>query len=289
MSGDGTERRPLSLASLSALHVPPPDLVRYAAAAGFDRVGALRLVPASDGSGFDLTGDAGLRRATVAALAGTGLGVLDVEVFRLRPGTAAAAAEPLLAVGAELGAGFLLTAVEDPEPARRAAVLAELVGLARAHGLRCVVEPMVFSQVRTPAQALELLEAAGADDAGVLVDPLHLARAGAVAGDLAVMDPARLPYLQVCDAASAAPAARDRDGLRAAVAEAVAHRLAPGEGVLPLAEVLWHCPPAAPLSLEVPNPAARTDPAGWIRHLADATRRMLSGPPRSAHSGLSGP
>ncbi|WP_409329668.1 TIM barrel protein [Trujillonella humicola] len=204
--------------------------------------------------------------------------MLDVEVFRVRPGTAAAEAEPLLAVGADLGARFLLTAVEDPEPDRRAGVFADLGALARAHGLRCVVETMVFSQVRTPAEALALLEAAGVDDAGVLVDALHLARAGAVPADLAALGPARLPYVQLCDAASAAPAARDADGLRAAVAEAVAHRLAPGEGVLPLAEVLRHCPPTAPISLEVPHPAARTDPAGWIGHLAAATRRLLSVP-----------
>src|SRR4051812_28090312 len=142
VSGNRGAERPLSLASLTALHVPPPDLVRYAAAAGFDLLGALRLVPASDGTGADLVGDAALRRRTARALADSGLGVLDVEVFRVRAGTAAADAEPLLAVGAELGAGFLLTAVEDPEPERRAEVFAELCRLARGHGLRCVVEPM---------------------------------------------------------------------------------------------------------------------------------------------------
>lgn len=257
--------------------MPPPQFVRHAAAAGFDAVGALRLVPAGDGTGSDLVGDAGLRRATARALAETGLGVLDVEVFRLRPGTAAAAAEPLLAVGAGLGARFLLTAVEDPEPDRRTAVFADLCALARQHGLRCVVEPMVFSQVRTPAEALALLEEAGADDAGVLVDTLHLARAGCSPEDLAALAPERLPYLQVCDAASARPAGTGPDGLRAAVAEAVSHRLAPGDGVLPLVDVLRRCPAGAPLSVEAPNPAARTDPAGWIAHLAGAARRLLSG------------
>jgi sugar phosphate isomerase/epimerase len=274
VSGIPVPERSLSLASLSALHVPPPDLVRYAAAAGFGLVGALRLVPAGDGSGFDLIGDAGLRRATADVLAGTGLGVLDVEVFRLRAGTPAAAAEPLLAVGAELGARFLLIAVEDPERDRRAAVLAELGTLARAHGLRCVVEPMVFSQVRTPAEALALLEAAGVDDAGVLVDTLHLARAGGTPEDLTALPPERLPYVQICDAASVEPAGTDPDGLRRAIAEAVSSRLAPGEGVLPLVDVLRRCPPGAPLSVEAPNPAARTDPAGWIAHLADAARRL---------------
>lgn len=269
--------RPLSLASLSALHVPPPDLVRHAAAAGFDLVGALRLNPASDGTGFDLVGNTALRRRTVAALADSGLGVLDVEVFRVRPGTSAAEAEPLLAIGAELGARFLLTAVEDPDLGRRAEVVAELCRLARGHGLRCMVEPMVFSALRTPADALALLEAAGAEDAGVLVDTLHLARAGGAPADLDALGASRLPYAQLCDAATAEPAGTDPAGLRRAVQEAVAHRLPPGEGVLPLSEVLRRLPPGAAVSLEVPHPAARADPAGWIRHLADAARRLLSG------------
>ena len=230
MSGNRGPERPLSLASLSALHVPPPDLVRYAAAAGFDLVGALRLVRASDGSGFDLVGDAALRRSTARALADTGLGVLDVEVFRVRPGSSAAEAEPLLAIGAEWGAEFLLTAVEDPEPDRRAAVFAELRALAGGYGLRCMVEPMVFSQVRTPGEALGLLEAAGAADAGVLIDTLHLARAGGGPGDLDGLGAARLPYVQLCDAASAEPAGTDPAGLGRAVQEAVSHRLPPGRG-----------------------------------------------------------
>jgi sugar phosphate isomerase/epimerase len=283
--------RPLALASLTALHLPPPDLVRYAAAAGFDLVGALRLVPASDGTGADLVGDSALRRATGRALTDAGLGVLDVEVFRLGSGTAAAAAEPLLAAGAELGGRFLLTAVEDPVPERRAEAFGELCRLARGYGLRCVVEPMVFSALRTPADARALLEAAGADDAGVLVDTLHLARAGAAPADLDALGPGRLPYVQLCDAASAAPAATDPDGLRRAVQEAVGHRLPPGEGVLPLAEVLARVDPAAPVSAEVPNPAARTDPAGWIRRVAEATRTLLAeeSAARSAHWPPSGP
>jgi sugar phosphate isomerase/epimerase len=276
VSGNRGAERPLSLASLSALHVPPPDLVRYAADAGFDLVGALRLVRASDGSGFDLVGDAALRRATAAALTDTGLGVLDVEVFRVRPGSTAAEAEPLLAIGAELGARFLLTAVEDPEPERRADVVAELCRLARGYGLRCMLEPMVFSALRTPADALLLLAAAGADDAGVLIDTLHLARAGGGPADLDALGESRLPYVQLCDAASAEPAGTDSAGLRRAVEEAVAHRLPPGEGVLPLSEVLRRIAPEAPVSLEVPNPVARTDPAGWIQRLAEAARRLTA-------------
>lgn len=263
--------RPISLAFLSALHVPPPDLVRYAADAGFDMVGALRLNRASDGSGHDLLTDARLRRRTASALRETGLAVLDVEVFRVRGDTRPQDAEPLLEVGAELGAQFLLCTVEDVELERRAGAFADLCGLASSYALRCVVEPMLFAAVRTPAEAVAMLRAGGAQDAGVLVDALHLARAGGVPHDLEGVDPRLLPYLQVCDASSAAPAA-DRD---AALAEAVGMRLAPGDGVLPLRDLLRRLPSAAPVSVEAPNPAALEDPPGVgvsARHHDEAPR-----------------
>jgi len=152
-----------------------------------------------------------------------------------------------------------------------------------------VVEPMVFSALRTPAQARALLEAAGADDAGVLVDALHLARAGGRPADLDALGPGRLPYVQLCDAASAAPADTDPEGLRRAVAEAVGHRLPPGEGVLPLADLLSRIDPGAPVSLEVPNPAARSDPGGWITRIAAATRLLLDGGPVRPTTSGTGP
>ncbi|MCW2615341.1 MAG: hypothetical protein JWN08_2335, partial [Frankiales bacterium] len=226
--------RPVSLAFLSALHVPPPDLVHLAADAGFDMVGALRLNRAGDGSGHDLLGDARLRRRTTTALEATGLPVLDVEVFRVRAGTRASEAEPLLTVGAELGARFLLCTVEDVEPERRAAAFADLCRLAASYALRCVVEPMVFAAVRTPAEAAAMIRAGDAPGAGVLVDALHLARAGGTPGDLDHLAAELLPYVQVCDAATAGPAP-DR---ATAVAEAVGLRLPPGDGVLPLQDLL---------------------------------------------------
>lgn len=264
--------RPLALASLTALHVPPPELVRAAARAGFDMVGPLRLNRTRNGAGWDLLGDRALRQATRAALAETGLGVLDVEVLRLRapgphPGPDAAA---LLHVGAELGAQFLLCTIEDPEPDRRVEAFATVCGSAAEVGLRCVVEPMALSAVRAPADALALLQAAGAAGAGLLVDPLHLSRSGSSPADLDGVAPSLLPYAQLCDALRDGPALDPQ----AYLAEAVSSREAPGEGRLPLLELLHRLPADAPLSLEVPSPHAAQDLAGWLLRLVRATRAL---------------
>lgn len=263
--------RPLSLAHLSALQLTPPDLVRGAAAAGFDMVGALRLTPTSDGSGHAVLSDPRLRQETAQAVAETGLPVLDVEVFRLRPAGCAADAEPLVEAGAALGARFVLCTVEDPEPGRRAQGFAALCALASSYGLTCMLEPMVFSAVRTPAEAADLLRDAGGPAAGVLVDALHLFRAGGGVADVAALDPGLLPYAQICDAAGTGPA----PSREAAVREAVGARLAPGEGDLPLVSLLRALPPGAPVSVEAPHTASQDDPHRWLRHLAVTSRRLL--------------
>ena len=264
--------RRLSLAHLSALHLSPPALVRAAASAGFDLVGALRLTPTSDGIGHPVLDDPPMRRATAEALDDTGVTVLDVEVFRLRAGTQVRDAVPLLEAGAELGARYLLCTVEDDDHARRASGFAALCEVASPYGLTCMVEPMVFSAVRTPAQARALLETAGDPVAGILVDALHLFRAGSGVADVAALEPRLLPYVQLCDAATAGPA----PSREAAVREAVGHRLAPGDGVLPLRELLDVLPPDAAISVEAPHPAAAVDPGAWLRHLADRTRELLA-------------
>ena len=99
------------------------------------------------------------------------------------------------------------------------------------------------------------------------------------------MDPALLGYLQLCDAPAAPPhgiggagpdAARPA-GQRGddAVLEARTGRLLPGEGELPLAELLGALPDSLPVSAEAPSLAARRElsPAQFaarVRHALDS-------------------
>ena len=79
--------RPLSLAALSVLELSPPDMVSCAADAGYTHVG-LRLIPATDTEqSWPMIGDTPLVREVEVRLADCGIGVLDVEIFRLKPET----------------------------------------------------------------------------------------------------------------------------------------------------------------------------------------------------------
>jgi sugar phosphate isomerase/epimerase len=252
--------RPFSLAHLTLIDVPPPALVHAAAEAGYDAVG-LRITPVSDGPDHSMAAGSAALRATVRALRETGIRVLDVEVVRLRPDTDPVEYDGFLDAVAALGAPHVVVTVEDPDAGRSAATFAGFCALAAGRGVTAMVEFMVFSKVRTLGAAASLLAAAGAPNAGILIDPLHLARSGGTVEQVRALPPGLLPYVQICDAASARPATDEL----AARAEARNARLMVGDGTLPLAALVAGVPPGAALSLEVPDGWSNPDPVGRAR------------------------
>ena len=89
---------------------------------------------------------------------------------------------------------------------------------------------------------------AGRPNGAILADNLHLDRAGGDAIEvLGRLDPALLPYAQLCDA-PASPADSSRRGL---FSDARDGRRLLGEGELPIREFLAALPAALPLSLEI--------------------------------------
>ena len=89
--------------------------------------------------------------------------------------------------------------------------------------------------------------------------------------DLASVDRSLLPYAQVADAPRASPPAAE---LRA---EARTRRLLPGEGDLPLRELIAALPPDAPLSVEAPTARLAALPfADRARAALAATKALLA-------------
>jgi hypothetical protein len=107
-----------SLAALTALELPPPQLVEAGATCGFGQVG-LRLQPATpEGIAYPLTNNRNQLKETVIRLRATGITVADLEVVAFRPETQAGTLLPSLDSGAALGAKLTLVACYDPEPQR---------------------------------------------------------------------------------------------------------------------------------------------------------------------------
>ncbi|WP_322614935.1 sugar phosphate isomerase/epimerase [Pseudomonas sp. BIC9C] len=240
--------RVFSLASLTVLELSPPDMVEVAARAGYSHVG-LRLIPATpEEHHFALVADSELRRQTLARLRDTGIGVLDVEILRLKPDTVVADFEKILAVGAQLGASELLVAGNDPDEQRLTEHFAELCDLAALYGLHPHLEFMPWTDARNLQQAVRIVENAGRENGGVLVDAFHFDRSGSRLEDLAKVAPSRLRYAQLCDVAGLRPT-----DMAEILRQARNERRFPGDGDCDLQGLLGILPTNIPLSLEIPT------------------------------------
>ena len=234
--------RPISLAALTVLEVTPLEAVRIAAACGYNHVG-LRALPATPAEhDHGLLTRTGVLDAVARALADEGVGVLDVEIVRLSPHMDWAVIERVLDLAAKLGAGRLLVADNDPEPARAHDTLAALAQRAAGYGVPPHLEFMPWTDAPDLAAARQRIN--GIPNCKILVDAFHLARSGGCPEDLADADPA-VGYLQLCDIAGPIPPMPE------ILAEARANRLFPGEGDIDLAGLLARLP-GLPVSLEVP-------------------------------------
>lgn len=240
-------QRVMSLAALTVLELSPVDMVEVAARAGYSHVG-LRLEPATaEEHHFPLVADAGLRRQTAARLRDTGIQVLDVEILRLKPETCVADFEALLAVGAEFGASELLVAGNDPDEQRQTDNFAALCDLAADYGLYPHLEFMPWTNAKNLTQAWRIVEQAGRDNGGVLVDAFHFDRSASSLDELRQVPASRLRYAQVCDVAGPRP-----DDMAEILRQARNERRFPGDGNCDLPGLLRSLPQNIALSLEVP-------------------------------------
>ena len=240
----------LSLAHLTALDLPPPELIRAAGRIGYRTVG-LRLIAVTETTpGYPLMDDAAALRATRAAMAETGVGVLDIEFVKITPEIDAAALEPFLAAGAELGARHVITAPYDPDLSRLADRLGELSERAAGYGLRTVLEFFPWTVVPSLADAARLVASVGAGAPGILVDTLHFDRSGSSLDELDRLPAALLPFAHLCDAPVQASYTTE-ELLHAGRAE----RLPPGEGGIDLPAILGRLPAGIPIAIEVPMTA----------------------------------
>jgi sugar phosphate isomerase/epimerase len=231
-----------SLDCLTLPDVSPVELVRAASLAGYGSCSLWVQPPAMYEPMLATPSMAG---DLAAVLAGHGVAVGNLEVFNLNTDGPIAAYEPALVFGAGLGARTA-TAIDygDPRPdiAERLAAFGELC---RGAGLEPLVEPISMGNIRTPRDGLELIEAAGVE-ARLVIDCVHLVRTGCSSESLREIPESRIGHFQMCDG----PASLSDEEIGV---EATAHRLYPGEGDFPLAEIVAAIPAEVTVGLEVPN------------------------------------
>jgi sugar phosphate isomerase/epimerase len=257
----------LSLAAGTILEVDPVDAVRVAEQSGFPAVGIW----------FDADTWTDQRSRDVRqALDRSPVIALDIEPIMLTPD--GDHGDRIIDAAQVIGAQNILVASRDPEIERVGHRLAELADRMGDSPIRLVLEFLPILGIKTLPDALAAVRIAAHQKVGVLIDSLHLARAGHAPTDLGELDRHLFPYLQLCDA----PLEIADPSMKSRLFEALHGRLLPGDGGLPLHELLLALP-NVPISLELRSEKLRTDypdPIERARALHAATTRFLEGPTR---------
>lgn len=243
----------LSLANLTVGRIPQTELIEVAAEAGFGAVGLLIMTATSQPLQYEVIGRPEVIREVKAALKDTGVRAFDIEAFVLSPQTDLERYKSALALGAELGATHISTIGTEFSPgatflsaSQRTDLFGRLCDEAAKVGMTVGVEFMLYRDISTWQDALELVESAGRSNAGLILDVLHFFRSGAAPTDLLQIPAGRIAYVQLSNCVKTSPAVGDL------AMEARTSRLHLGDGAIPLGEILDQLPADLQLVIETP-------------------------------------
>jgi sugar phosphate isomerase/epimerase len=267
----------LGIERLCLFGMPPVEHVRLAAELGCGAIG-IGFTPVGGGYNphgyrdWSLRKDPALRADLRRACADHGIRIALLEGFAATASDDIRRLEPDLDLAAELGAERIAVAATERDPVRTAEQFTTLTELARASGLATVSEIGMGAMRDLPravAVAQAVAQAAGSGFS-LLIDTMHFFRLGSTVAQLAAIDPALIGYVQLCDA--------PLSGTGNYMEEAFFERRVPGEGELPLPELLALVPDDVVVSVEVPRRRAveaGLGPVERVRPCIEAARAML--------------
>ncbi|ONH60082.1 xylose isomerase [Frankia sp. CcI49] len=229
---------------------------------------------------FSLRDDAGLRRRTAAALRDRDVSISLAEGFVVRPGSDMRAHAADLDTMAELGVAMVNTVTMDPDVERSLDEFGVLAEMAGERGMETTVEFAPSLTISSLDAALAAVRHVARPDFRLLIDTMHLVRSGHTAADLATVDPTLIGYAQLSD-----NTLQQRGSV---YREDSINRMVPGEGELPLRQILAALPPGIVIGLEVPmlsRARAGESTEARARWCVEAARALLA----SAGAGRAAP
>jgi sugar phosphate isomerase/epimerase len=265
----------LGIETISAFGLPPVEYVNLAADLGCAHI-SVGLSPIDINPHgyvpFDLRDDAALRREMKAALRDRGVSISLAEGLTVKPGIEARSRAVEFDVFAELGAGRVNVVSLDPDFSRTIDQFAITVEMAAERGMLATTEFAPGLTIADLPTALEVIRQVRQKDFRLLIDTMHFIRSGSTPADLAALDPELIGYVQLCDAPLASQ-------FPTYMQEAMTERRVPGQGELPLLEILRIVPRDRVVSLEVPMLSlakAGVGPVDRLRPAVAAARALLA-------------
>lgn len=249
-----------SLAHLTVLGCPPPEMVYVAARAGYDYISPRLIYMGLPGEpNYALADNPEMLRQTKRALADTGVKVHDIELARIYDDMYPTKYLPAMEVAAELGAKAVLSSIWTTNREYAIDKFGQICDLAKPLGLTVDLEFVPIAGVRTLAASVDVLRTANRTNAGLMIDVHHFHRARDKAADLDALPREWFHFAHLCDASAEIP--EDIEEVKRVLREA---RLYVGEGGIPVADILNRLPKMV-YSIELPN-LARAKEFGYAEH-----------------------
>lgn len=251
-----------SLAHLTVLGCAPPEMTYLASRAGYDFV-SLRFIPLwTPGEPAYLPEDKFMIRKTKAALAETGVKMLDLELARILADNDPKSYVPAMDVAAELGARHVISSAWTTDRTDRNFLVerfSEICDLAKPFGLTVDLEFPSFSRLTNLQEAADIVRAANRPNGGILIDTLYIHFSRVQLDELDDLPRKWFHLAHICDAPKEIPTTRE--GLVHVARDA---RLYLGEGYIDVASILDRMP-QIPYSIELPN-VAQVRELGYEEH-----------------------
>ncbi len=239
-----------SLAHLTAMALPPVDLIEVAARTGYNYVG-LRLSRVTPQEPlYPLITNRVAMAATKVKLAATGIRVWDVELARMDPNLDAQHFFPMLDATAELGAKHVICQLPDPNRERAHERFANLCDYAKPLDITVSLEFPWWTETGNLETATTVLNTVKRSNAGMLIDMLHFFRSNSSHESLKALPRHWFHFAHVCDGPQTIGS--DMDNI---LHEARSERLFPGDGGFGVQDILACLPQNITYSLEIPGDA----------------------------------
>ncbi|MGB8388189.1 sugar phosphate isomerase/epimerase family protein [Mycobacterium sp.] len=265
----------LGIGFLGGFGLPPVEFVELAADLDCRHISTVvqgvPLVPLGYPP-FSLKDDAALRKEMLAAMNHRGVTISLGDGFLVLPRTEIRKFSGDLDVLAELGVPLINVVSLDPDLGRTFDQFAALTELAAQRRIQTAVELVPGLTVGDLPTALAAKDHVGRPEFRLLIDTMHLVRSGSGPADVAALAHDHIGYAQLCDT-TLQPRGENY------MEEAMFERMVPGEGELPLRDILSALPPDIVIELEVPRRSlalAGISPIERLRPCVEAARRLLS-------------
>jgi sugar phosphate isomerase/epimerase len=265
----------LSLDILTVMGMAPAAHIRLAAKLGCRYIG-MQVTPAARAAelyaNWSLRNNPGLMREVKAALLENGVSIRLGEGFLLLPKTEMHDLETDLDLLADAGADRANICILDEERSRAWDRVGAFAELSAARGMRPLIEFVPTLAVGDLTTALHVIRYVGRADLGLVIDTMHLFRSGATVADVAALDPSLIGYVQISDV--------PWTGAGTYAEEACFNRRCPGDGDLPLKDLMRALPGDVPIGIEIPMRARvmeGEEPFRLLERCVAATCDLLEG------------